>query len=154
MNEIEQAQQTVRNLSPDYLSNNPLVGIIEVMADITRRLTPHEFRKPFVRLPDENDERPECNMCLGDKTCYITEEQGDVDCPYCGAKGYLEFNYNQVFIIVYRDFHSIEALVTVAVNGDCHAVVTVAEAGFKPGQPIDLTEAECDLCQSAVKGQQ
>lgn len=39
----------------------------------------------------------------------------------------------------------------VAVNGDCHAVVTVAEAGFKANDKIELTEAECQLVKDALE---
>jgi DnaJ-class molecular chaperone len=31
---------------------------------------------------------PTCTMCKGDGECWITEDQANVDCPYCGGRGF------------------------------------------------------------------
>jgi DNA-directed RNA polymerase subunit RPC12/RpoP len=33
-------------------------------------------------------EFPTCTMCKGDGECWITEDQANVDCPYCGGRGF------------------------------------------------------------------
>lgn len=151
---IEQAQAIIREASEGYLSDHPPIGVKAVLADLARRLTPVEsveFRKPFVRIPDECDDEPDCPACLGQGDFWATEDQEWGDCPYCSGEGSIPFNYNQVFIMIYRNFHSVEALVTVTTKGECLAVVTVAEPGFKAGDAIQLTETEADLCRCAVK---
>jgi hypothetical protein len=146
------AQQQIRELSPQYLEQHP-VGTVESLAAIWAKFGPQkvEFRKPFVRILDELDEKPVCQMCDGSGECYICEDQAVTECPYCSGQGCQPFNYNQVFLMVYRDFRSVECLVEVQKDGTCVAEVTVAESGFKAGDKIELTPEEQDLARTAVK---
>lgn len=150
---LKSQQQTIRELSPDYLSQNPPMGIEANLAAITAKYGPvkYEFRRPFARIPDELDERQECDMCDRTKTCWITEEQSEQDCPYCGAAGELPFMPNQVLLTVWRNWHSIETLAVVLDTGEVNAWVSVNEPGFPRNSKMELTEEEKELARLTVK---
>lgn len=100
-------------------------------------------RRPSARKPNEYDEPPMCPHCNGEQTVWSEEYQEDYDCNGCDGKGFLTFEKQPVvFLIVWRDWHSIECEVQLENGKVKEAFVTVAEGEFRSGESINLTLEE------------
>jgi hypothetical protein len=145
-------RRIIRDLSPAYLAANPPVGIRDTLAAISDHYKPSktfvEFRTPFARLPDDNDDREPCNLCHGDET--LSDSEGEYYCPQCGGEGTRPFAANECFLTVYRDAQSIETLAVVKDSGEVSAWVSVSQPGFPVNQKMELTEAEQELARVTV----
>jgi hypothetical protein len=140
------AQRIIREASPSFLANNP-AGITAILQDLSTKLMPVEFRKPFVRLPEE-DETYRCFECRGEGD--VMGESEREDCLECGGKGEIHFKDNQVILTVWRGGHSIETVATVLPGNAVTAYVNVAQPGFPEWKRLEISEVEANLARSAV----
>lgn len=109
-------------------------------------------RRPSARKPNECDEPPKCTHCSGDGQVYSSEEQGDVDCSYCWGRGYVPFEESEIaYLIVWRDWHSIECEVHLEHGKYKEAFVTVTEGDYKSGQSIELQLEEIAEAERAFE---
>lgn len=146
---VTQAQAIIREASPGFLAENPPIGITESLAYITKELSKPkfvEFRQPFCRKPDPQDDLQSCYVCGGDQTVLVDDHEED--CAMCGGSGTLPFMENEIFLTVWRDSHSIETLAVVLENGDVNAFVSCSQPGFPEGQRVLLTEHEQEAARN------
>lgn len=110
-------------------------------------------RRPIARKSNEFDEPPVCPVCNGDKRIWSEEYQEEYDCNGCGGEGSLTFEKQPcVFLMVYRDFRSIECEVQLDEHGKYkEAFVTVAEGEFRSGESINLTLEEIAEAEEELK---
>lgn len=100
-------------------------------------------RRPSARKPNEFDEPPVCPYCNGDKQVWSEEYQEEYDCNGCDGKGFLTFEKQPVvYLLIWRDWHSIECEVQLEHGKVKEAYVTVSEGDYKSGSSIELTLEE------------